>query len=325
MTTLSLSSGDKLPIVGLGTWKAAPGVVRTVVHQAIRLGYRHIDCACDYGNEEEVGQGIKDALDEGICSREELFVTSKLWNTFHAREHVEEACRKSLSDLGLDYLDLYLIHFPIALKYVPIEKRYPPEWIHDPSAVEPKMEYANVSIQETWEAMEDLVEKKLVRNIGVSNFSAMLIMDMLNYAKILPAVNQVEIHPFLIQENLIEYCHSKGIAVTAYSCLGSSSYVEMGLFKEQGVGVLKNPQVLEIAKTKNKSPAQVVLRWNVQRGVSVIPKTSNPKRLEENKNVFDFELSMEEMEKINGLDLKMRYNDPGVFCKFMGGNSPIHS
>jgi diketogulonate reductase-like aldo/keto reductase len=134
--------------------------------------YRHIDCACDYGNEHEVGAGIKAAIASGVCTRAELWVTSKLWNTYHAAEHVELACRKTLTDLGLDYVDLYLIHFPIATKYVPIEKRYPPEWIFDPDSKDPKekmMIPVNVTLRETWGAMEQLKEKGLAREIGVSN------------------------------------------------------------------------------------------------------------------------------------------------------------
>ena len=138
----------------------------------------------------QVGQGIKRALDSGVCKREELFVTSKLWNTFHAPEHVTAACKKSLDDLGLDYLDLYLIHFPISLKFVPFEERYPPEWINDPNS-EQKMEFAPVPVSSTWQAMEGLVEKGLVKNIGLSNWNAQGLRDIFSYAKIKPSVLQV--------------------------------------------------------------------------------------------------------------------------------------
>lgn len=317
MQHLRLSAG-LMPSVGLGTWKAAPGVVASTVEDAIRAGYRHLDCACDYGNEHEVGAGIKAALDAGICKREDLFITSKLWNTYHAKEHVEPACKKSLSDLGLDYLDLYLIHFPISLKYVPFETRYPPEWIHDPNGSDPKMEVVPVPISETWGAMEKLVNAGLVKNIGVANFRAVLLMDLLATARIPPAVNQVEIHPFLVEEQLVDYCKKAGIVVTAFSPLGAGSYVSIGMANEKET-VLKNESVLEIAERIKKSPAQVVLRWAIQRGISVIPKSTNPERLRQNLDVFSFELTDTDMTKISSLgERRRRYNDPGEFCKGMG-------
>jgi diketogulonate reductase-like aldo/keto reductase len=319
------ATGDAFPLIGFGTWKAAPGVVREVVYEAIKAGYRHLDCACDYGNEVEVGEGIKRALDEGLCTRKDLFITSKLWNTFHAKEHVEVGCKKSLADLGLDYLDLYLIHFPISLKFVPIETRYPPEWIHDPSTANPKMEYANVPIHETWEGMEGLVAKGLVRNIGISNFNAQSIMDLVKYAKVFPSVLQIELHPYLVQSVLVEYCQKIGIAVTGYSPLGSSSYIPLKMDKGQGVGLLEEPTVVRIAGKYKKSTAQVLLRWGVQRNVSVIPKSSKVDRLKENFNIFDFQLTAEEVAEISALDRNLRYNDPGEFCKGMGGSYPIYA
>jgi len=169
-TKLVLSSGDQMPSVGFGLWKVAKDKCAETTYNAIKNGYRLLDEACDYGNEKECGEGIKKAIGEGIVKREDLFVTSKLWNTFHRKEHVKMACKKTLEDLGLEYLDLYLIHFPIALKYVPFETRYPPEWFHDPNAEKPQMEEDNVPMQETWEAMQELVQEGLVKNIGVSNF-----------------------------------------------------------------------------------------------------------------------------------------------------------
>jgi D-xylose reductase len=161
-----------IPPLGLGTWKISKSVVADVVYSAIKdLGIRHIDAACDYGNEIETGNGIKRAIDEGIVTREDLWITSKLWNTYHKPEHVEMACRKSLADLQLSYLDLYLIHFPIAQKYVPIETRYPPEWVFDPAAQNPKIELElRAPMHLTWAAMEGLMASSLVRRIGVCNF-----------------------------------------------------------------------------------------------------------------------------------------------------------
>ena len=146
-----LANGAKMPTRGLGLWKMPKETCTDAVFNAISAGYRLLDSACDYGNEEQTGAGIKRAIEGGVCTREDLFVVSKLWNTFHRPEHVKEACQKTLQDLGVEYLDLYLIHFPIPMKYVPIATRYPPEWIHDPSAAEPKMEIdTGVTLQQTW-------------------------------------------------------------------------------------------------------------------------------------------------------------------------------
>jgi len=178
-----------MPQVGLGCWKIGKDQIAQVTYDAIKIGYRCIDEACDYGNEKECGEGIKKALADGLCKREELWVTSKLWNTYHRKEHVKNACLRSLQDLGVDYLDLYLIHFPIALKFVPFETRYPPEWFYDPSAADRRMEEDETcSYRETWEAMEDLVREGLVKNIGMCNIGTGMLREVLSYAKIKPTV-----------------------------------------------------------------------------------------------------------------------------------------
>lgn len=181
---LKLNTGDELPSIGLGMWKVDTDIIPSLVQEAIKTGYRHFDNACDYGNELQVGEGLQAAYGAGLCQREDLWLTSKLWNTFHKPEDVREGCVKSLLDLQTDYLDLYLIHFPIALDYVPIETRYPPGWLFDPDESEPKMQPINVPIRETWEAMQDLVKDGLVKNIGVCNFNVSLIRDLLSYAEI---------------------------------------------------------------------------------------------------------------------------------------------
>ncbi len=314
MNTIQLHTGDRLPTVGYGLWKVEPETVEKLVEHALRGGYRHLDCACDYGNETDVGRGIARVLQQNVCTREELWVTSKLFNTYHRAEHVRPAVEKSLKDLQLDYLDLYLIHFPISLKYVPIEHRYPPGWLYDPDAESPRMELSPVPIQETWQAMEELVEAGLVKNIGISNFGTSLIRDLLSYAKIRPSVLQIESHPYLTQEKLIRYAKQENIAVTAYSPLGSLSYVSIGM-AERGDTVLEQPVVQVAARHHGKTPAQVILRWAVQRGTAIVPKSSHPQRLDENIALFDFELSETEMRSITALNRNQRYNDPGVFAE----------
>ncbi|MBT5017955.1 MAG: aldo/keto reductase [Planctomicrobium sp.] len=310
--SIELTSGDQLPSVGLGVWKIDPANVGAVVSTAIEFGYRHLDCACDYGNEEGVGDGIRDALDSNFCKREDLWVTSKLWNTYHNPEHVRPALQKSLDDLGLEYLDLYLIHFPISLMYVPIEERYPPGWIFNPDAEKPKMEFSGVPIQQTWQALEELVDEGLIKNIGICNFTTGLMSDLLSYARIRPSVLQVELHPYLAQEKLLRYCQQEEIAVTGFSPLGALSYVPIGM-AEKNESVLEEEIVTEIAERHDKTAAQVVLRWGVQRGTSIVAKTSNKDRLKENLDLFDFELTDEEMQAITSLDQHKRFNDPGDF------------
>ncbi len=311
---LQLANGDKVASVGLGLWKIDNSATADMVYAAIEAGYRHLDAACDYGNEKEAGEGIRRAIDNGLCSREELWITSKLWNTYHHADHVKPAIERTLADLGLDYLDLYLIHFPIAIKYVPIEERYPPGWFFDPENDSPKMVADSVSISETWGAMEALHKSALARHIGISNFGCSLIRDLLSYATVRPSVLQVESHPYLVQEKLLRYCQQESIAYTAFSPLGAPSYVPLGMANASD-SVLGLDVVKRIASGYDKTPAQVVLRWGVQRGTAVIPKTANPARLAENIDLFDFSLTSDEMTAIESLDQNRRFNDPGVFCE----------
>lgn len=311
---LTLAGGARLPAVGLGMWKVPRPAAAGLVREAIRTGYRHLDCACDYGNEPEVGAGIAAALAAGECRREELWVTSKLWNTYHARQHVRAACERSLRDLKLDYLDLYLIHFPISQEFVPFETRYPPEWFFDPNEPNPRMKFARVPLSETWAAMEDLVTAGLVRHVGVSNYGTAMLRDLLSYARIRPAVLQVELHPYLTQAKLVRFARENGIAVTAFSPLAAQSYHSIGM-AEPGESVLNEPVVRDAAERHGKTPAQVVLRWGVQRGTAVVPKTACPERLAENLALFDFELTADEVAAIGALDRNRRFNDPGVFCE----------
>ena len=313
---------ENMPVIGFGLWKVASQDCPQIIIEAIRAGYRHFDCAADYGNEQAVGAGIAKAISDGLCTREELWITSKLWNTFHAPEHVELACQKSLDDLGLDYFDLYLIHFPIALEYVPIETRYPPEWVNDPS--NPSLALAQVPLYKTWQAMEELADKGLARQIGVCNYNSGLLHDLMNYARIKPAVLQIESHPYLTQEKLIKLAHAYDIKVTAFSPLGALSYFELDMAKQEE-NLLSVKPVLDAAKAHSKSAAQILLRWAIQRGTSIIPKSSSPERMRENLDILDFSLSDIEMQAISALNQNKRFNDPGVFCEAAFGSfHPIY-
>ncbi|MDB2445145.1 aldo/keto reductase [Gammaproteobacteria bacterium] len=322
MTQVVPIGNRHMPAVGLGLWKISKQDTADRVYDAIALGYRHLDSAADYGNEIEVGQGISRALAEGICSREELWVTSKLWNTSHRREHVEKACRKTLSDLALDYLDLYLIHFPIALKYVPVEKHYPPEWTFDPHSENPIMELEKVPLSETWAAMESLVDLALVREIGVCNYSSALIHDLMSYCKIKPSMLQVELHPFLTQENLLRTAMDYGIAVTGFSPLGALSYIDLNMATGEE-SVLAHSVVKVVSERTGATPAQVVLRWGLQRGCAIIPKSSKRERLIENIELSNFVLTESEMDSISALNKNRRFNDPALFCE--GAFNRFHS
>jgi D-xylose reductase len=314
MNSIELNTGRSIPTVGIGFWKIDKPITAEVVVEAIKAGYRHLDCACDYGNEKQVGEGIRQAISAGLCTRDDLWVTSKLWNTYHRAEHVRPAVERSLADLQLEYLDLYLIHFPIASKFVPFEERYPPEWLFDPNAAEPKIEVDNVPISETWGAMEEVVAAGLIRDIGVCNFGTSLLRDLVSYATIRPSVLQIESHPLLTQDKLVRFCDEQAIAVTAFSPLGALSYFAMGM-ADESESVIESDVVKAIAAIHGRTPAQVVLRWGVQRGTAIVPKTSRPARMVENLSLFDFVLSDDEMSAISGLDRHRRFNDPGDFCE----------
>lgn len=311
--TLTVAGGGQMPLVGLGTWKIDAAVLPELIVAAIKAGYRHFDCACDYGNEPAVGAGLRQALDQGLCRREDLWITSKLWNTYHRPEHVRAAAERSLSDLGIDYFDLYHIHFPVALEYVPLETRYPPEWFYDPAAAEPAMRPIDVPQADTWRAMQTLKSAGLARHLGVCNFSVALLREIAAATSQTPSVLQVELHPYLAQTRLLRYCQQQGIAVTGYSPLGAPSYVPLGMASKEE-DLLLESTIRAIAEAHGKTPGQIALKWNVQRGVAVIPKTSRVERLAENLALFDFELSEPQMEAIDQLDRHRRFNDPGHFC-----------
>ncbi|XP_072129777.1 aldo-keto reductase family 1 member A1-B isoform X2 [Mobula birostris] len=294
-----LNTGQKMPLIGLGTWKSRPDEVKTAILNALKSGYRHVDCATVYNNEAEIGDLFKEVVGvDKIVKREELFVTSKLWNNKHHPEDVEAACRKSLEDLKLTYLDLYLIHWPYAFQKG-----------DNPFPVNPDgtIQYDYIDYKETWKAMEKLVEKGLVKAIGLSNFNSRQIDDVFAAATIKPAVLQVECHPYLAQNELIGHCQKLGLKVTAYSPLGSFNRT----WKDTDEPVLlEDSGIKAIANKHGKSPAQVLLRWQVQRGVVAIPKSVNAERIAQNLQVFDFTLTEDEMKIIGSLNRNCRYIVP---------------
>jgi len=307
------------PLV-FGFWKVPKEDCASVCYQAIKEGYRRLDCACDYGNEKEVGEGIANAIKDGLCTREELFVTSKLWNTYHKPEHVPLACQRSLTDLQLSYLDEYLIHFPISMEFVPFEKKYPPEWVN----LDGKMVVVPNDICATWKAMEDLVSNGMAKTIGVCNFSIQLLRQIFSTCTIRPSTLQVELHPQNSQQKLARFAHENGMNITAFSAFGSVSYVVLSMSTEED-SLFSNPKIVKIAEAKKKTPAQILIRWAMERGVFPLTKTVNRNRMKENRDVFDFSLTSDDMAVINGLNENRRYNDPGVFCELAFGTfCPIY-
>ena len=294
---LPLSSGHSIPLLGLGTWRSPAGAVESAVKAALLAGYRHIDGAWTYGNEAEVGEGIRQAIaaSGGTLRREDLFITSKVWNNQLLPDDLAACCADSLSKLGTDYLDLYLIHWPIAFKRMdrasPLTNKFAENDAHTDRY------YEWVDLQDTWRAMEQLVQRGLVRSIGVSNHNQRQIDRILSYCTIAPVTNQVECHPYLNQRRLRAYLQQHNMTLTAYSPLGNVARDAA----EAALSPLNDPHLKQLAHKHSRTVAQVILRWHVQQGTIPVPKSVTDSRIVENGAVFDFVLSDEDMAVVDGL------------------------
>jgi alcohol dehydrogenase (NADP+) len=294
MKMLTFSNGDQIPTIGLGTWKSRPGEVKAAIISAIEAGYRHVDCAAIYGNEKEIGEAFAELFKNGVVKREDLFVTSKLWNDKHMPADVLPAIKKTLTDLQLNYIDLFLMHWPVAMKKGADPVQF--------------LSLEEVPLLDTWNAMIVLKREGLCKHIGVSNFSIKKLKHLNENSTQKVELNQVELHPFFPQEALKQFCDTNHILMTAYSPLGSSDRSE-GFKKADEPQLLTNPTIEELANQHHCTPAQIVIAWNQYRNICAIPKSTNAGRQAENLAADNIKLTKNEVKQIADLDSNYRLID----------------
>lgn len=290
-------------MLGLGTWKSAKGEIYQTVRKAIEIGYRHFDCALIYGNEHEIGQAISDAINNKEVTRNELWITSKLWNNRHKKVDIQPTIEITLDSLKLEYLDLYLIHWPVALL----------NSVNYPKDGSEMIDLKHIPLVETWQGMIALKENNLTKHIGVSNFSIKKINELINETGVCPEALQLELHPFLQQNKIVDFANANNIILTGFCPLGSSDR-PINRITAGEPKLFENKSIIDIAQEKGNTPAQIMLAWAINRGTSVIPKSVNPQRLKENIEAADIELTPLEMEKINQLDQHYRYIKGDFWC-----------
>lgn len=297
--SIKLSDGHDFPMIGLGTFRSVGDEIGLInaVKAAINAGYRHFDCAWLYKNEDVIGKAFKEAIAEsnGSLKREDLFIVSKVWNTFHSTDQVAVALNETLKSLQIDYIDLYLIHWPMGFQ----EGTDP-----FPKDKNGKTIYSEVNYLETYKALESFVNSGKIKSIGVSNFNIKQLQDVLDNCEIKPVNNQIEVNPYLQNDELIEFCQKNNVVVSAYGPIGAgqkeTTHPDLPI-------ILQNETILKIGKKYNKSPAQICLRWGVQRNIVMLPKSVTPSRIAENAQVFDFSLTDEEMLEIKSLNQNYRF------------------
>jgi len=297
----------QIPRLGFGTWQLLEDQATEAVASAIDLGYRHLDCAHIYDNESYVGAAIQQKIETGQVTREELWVTSKLWNDSHRGEHVRPALETTLRHLQLEFLDLYLIHWPVALR--------PGKQV--PESAEDFLSLEEVPLIETWTALEECCRAGLCRHIGVSNFNRVNIQQLIDYGSLHPFANQVESHPFLQQPELFQYCRDQDIEFIAYSPLGAGARPEH-MRKGDEPSLADHPVIGEIAESHQATPQQILLAWSIQRGAIPIPKAANPLHQEQNLAAGEINLTADQMQQIGELDRGYRFID-GTFWTDLDG------